>query len=377
MDENSSNMKTRLLQINQGLLLMVLLALVLYYGRLILIPLTGGILLAMLMTPLSNRLENHGHNRNVSCIVSILILLVVFVGMFLLVMAQLTGFVQDLPLFQEKLNLLVASLQQQIEKVFSIPAAEQTAVIRQETEQLNQTFRNSAAQVLQSSLRLLVGIVITLFFTFLMLYHREKYHRFFLQLTPGQSEAEKKEILLSASNVAQQYLRGRAISIAFFFFFYLATLMIFGVKGALLLSAVAALVNIIPYLGPVLAAVLPTVSTLVTEPHWQTGIWVLICFCLIQAVDNYYVTPFYLGAEVNLTALATFVAIIVGGMLWGIIGMIIFVPIVSIAKIFFDRIPSMKQVGALIGDEGEKPSQQLAAWLRNFFSKWTTVAKQK
>lgn len=348
---------------------MILLVIVLYFGRLLLIPLTGAVLLSMLMSPLSNRLERNGYSRRLSCIVSVLILLLVFVAMFMIVIAQLTGFVQDLPLFQQKLNALLGLLQQQIEKNFEIPAAGQTKVIQKETEQLNQTFRTQMLQVLQQSLRLLVGLIVTLFFTFLMLYHREKYHRFFIKLVPGKSVDEKKWVLQSASNVAQQYLRGRAISIAFFFVFYLLTLLLLGVKGALLLAAVAALVNIIPYLGPVLAAVLPTISALVTEPMWQTGFWVLICFMLIQAVDNYYVTPYYLGAEVNLSALATFIAIICGGMLWGMVGMILFVPLVSIAKIFFDRIPTLRHIGMLIGDQGEKPTKKIAAWLRNVFGR--------
>lgn len=361
---------------NQGLLLVILLTVILYYGRLLLIPLIGAVLLAMLMTPLSNSLEQRGYSRKLSCLLSVLLLLLLFAGMFFIVLAQLTGFVQDLPLFQQKLNALLGWLQGEVEENFNIPAADQTAMIQNETEALNQSLKTYMAQGLQRSLRLLVGLVVTLFFTFLMLYHREKYHRFFIRLTPGETEADKKALLLSASNVAQQYLKGRAISILFFFVCYLLALLVIGIKGALLLAAVAALANIIPYLGPVLAAVLPTLSALVTEPHWQTAAWVLVVFMLIQAVDNYYVTPYYLGAEVDLSALTTFIAIIVGGMLWGIVGMIIFVPIVSIAKIFFDRIPSLQHVGALIGNVGDKPSRKLIAWLKDLFTKKGTAKKR-
>lgn len=369
MGADACCVKTKLLHMNQGLLTVILLTVILYYGRLLLIPLIGAVLLAMLMTPLSDSLERKGHSRKVSCIVSVLILLLVFAGMFLIVLAQLTGFIQDLPLFQQKLNALLGWLQFEVEENLNIPAADQTEMIKNETETLNRSLKTYMAQGLQRSLRLLVGLVVTLFFTFLMLFHREKYHRFFIRLTPGETDADKKALLLSASNVAQQYLKGRAISILFFFVCYLVTLLIIGVKGALLLAAVAALANIIPYLGPVLAAVLPTLSALVTEPQWQTAAWVLVVFMLIQAVDNYYVTPYFLGAEVDLSALTTFIAIIVGGMLWGIVGMIIFVPIVSIAKIFFDRIPSLQHVGALIGDEGDKPSQKFIAWIKDVFSK--------
>ena len=353
---------------NQGLLLVILLTVILYYGKLLLIPLVGAVLLAMLMTPLSNNLERKGFTRKLSCLVAVLILLMVFTVLFYILLVQLTGFAKDLPVFQQKLNALLMLIQQKMEENFNLPAVEQAAVLQSETEALNQNLKTYIAQVIQRSLRLLVGMVVTLFFTFLMLYHREKYHHFFIRLTPGETADEKNSILLSASNVAEQYLKGRAISILFFFVCYLLTLLIIGVKGALLLAAVAALANIIPYLGPVLAAVLPTLSALITEPYWQTSLWVLLIFMLIQAVDNYYITPYFLGAEVNLSALATFVAIIAGGMLWGVVGMIIFVPVVSIAKIYFDRIPSLQHIGALIGNQGEKPSKKIIEWVKNIFA---------
>lgn len=202
-----------------------------------------------------------------------------------------------------------------------------------------------------------------------MLFHKEKYHLFFLKFSIGANQPEKEDLLSSISHVAQQYLKGRAISILFFFVLYLITLLVIGIENALLLAAVAALVNIIPYLGPVLAAVLPTISALLTETDWQPGLWVLICFCLIQALDNYFVTPYFLGAEVNLSALTTFVAIICGGLVWGIMGMILFIPLFSIAKIIFDHVPSLQHYGMLIGDQEKKPTDKFLGWLKRAFRK--------
>jgi predicted PurR-regulated permease PerM len=131
----------------------------------------------------------------------------------------------------------------------------------------------------------------------------------------------------------------------------------------------AALVNIIPYLGPILAAVFPFLVALVTKQSMQPALWVLISFMLFQALDNYFVTPYFLGGEVSLSALATIISMICGGFLWGVAGMIFFIPVFSIVKIIFDQIPSLAHFGYLIGDQGSKPSKHFSAWFRKLFSR--------
>jgi predicted PurR-regulated permease PerM len=131
-----------------------------------------------------------------------------------------------------------------------------------------------------------------------------------------------------------------------------------------MLSALAALVNILPYIGPILAAVFPCIVAMITEDSLQPVIWLIIIFSLIQGLDNYFVTPYFLGGEVSLSALATIVMIICGGFLWGIAGMILFVPMLSIAKIIFDHNPALKHYSLLIGDEGKRPSSKVLDWFR-------------
>ena len=139
--------------------------------------------------------------------------------------------------------------------------------------------------------------------------------------------------------------------------------MVIGVQNALLLSAIAALVNIIPYIGPILAGVFPLVMALTGSDSFTPAIWVVISFSIIQGIDNYFITPYTLGGEVRLSALATILAIISGGFVWGVAGMILFIPMLSIAKIVFDHIPSLKPYGFLIGDPGESPTTKFKKWL--------------
>lgn len=359
--------KSPLMKINQNLLFLVLLTVVLYYGRPILIPLVFAIMLAMLMAPLCRWLDGKGLPRGVSSLICILILLLIFLGMIAILMAQLSGFIQDLPLFEQKTNEMLVSIQLFIEKQFDIPAHRQAEMVTKETKHISQSLGSYFSSVLRSSIQIVLNLVITLVFTFLMLFHKERYYSFFLQFSYGETEEQKHGVLNSISLVAQQYLKGRAISIVVMFILYLVSLWTIGIKGALLLAAVAALVNILPYIGPVLAAVIPFFIALVTEESWQPAIWLLLSFFLIQAIDNYFLTPYFLGGEVSLSALSTFIAIICGGFIWGVAGMILFIPMLSIAKIIFDYVPRWQLYGFLIGDDSGSPSGRFFKWVRGLW----------
>lgn len=137
-----------------------------------------------------------------------------------------------------------------------------------------------------------------------------------------------------------------------------------------MLAAIAAIVNIIPYVGPLMAGVFPILVALVTKDTLQPAIWVAITFIIIQAIDNYFVTPFVMGGEVSLSALSTIIIIICGGFLWGIAGMILFIPMLSVAKIIFDHVEGLKPYGYLVGDPaGERPTIKFKRWFSNIWGK--------
>jgi predicted PurR-regulated permease PerM len=103
---------------------------------------------------------------------------------------------------------------------------------------------------------------------------------------------------------------------------------------------------------------------MVTESTIQPAIWVLVALIFIQAIDNYFVEPNVIGGEVRLTALSTILAIFMGGIVWGIAGMILFIPILGILKIIFNHVAKLKPYGYLIGDEGRSPSSRIKEWFR-------------
>jgi predicted PurR-regulated permease PerM len=368
-------MNFSLLRINQILLFAVLATIVLYFGRQILIPVIFAAMLSMLMAPVCRKLDNRGFHRIFSALVCILILFAVFLLIMLIVIGQISSFGQDLSTIEQKSELFFAHIQHYIEGQFNISPERQMRLLKQQVKLLNQSSGSYVSNVAGGIIGMMAGLAITLVFTFLLLYHKEKYQGFFLRLNKSGDQEKTKMILEKITHVAQQYLTGRAISMIFLFVLYAIALLIIGVKNALLLAGIASLLTIVPYIGPILGGFFPFLMALLTEDSLQPAIWVAITLIIIQAIDNYFVEPYVIGGEVHLTALSTIIVIILGGLIWGIAGTILFIPMLAIAKIIFDNIESLRPYAYLIGDEEKSPSSRLRDWFQKIFFRKNILKK--
>jgi predicted PurR-regulated permease PerM len=356
-------------RINQVLLFFILLVVVLVYGRPILVPVTFAAFLSMLMAPLIDFLDRRGFKRVFSTITCVVILLSVIVMVILVLLGQINSIQKELPLIEERAEELIAWLHHYVENQFDFPIEVQEKYLREQVTAAGNSSASYLMTILTGATGLLVQAIITVVITFLLLFNKEKYHGFFMAIM-DRSKGEKYEILNRVTKVAQQYVTGRMISILILLVLYYLALLIIGIQNALLLAAVAALVNIIPYAGPILAGVFPVVMALVSYDSFQPAFWVVASFSLIQGIDNYFVTPFFMGGEVNLGALPTILIIICGGYVWGVAGMILFVPLLGMAKIYFDHSERLRPYGALLGDpSGERPSKRFHRWLREVLRK--------
>lgn len=358
-------MKSLNAKVNQFLLFWILLVVVMIYGQAILIPITFAALLAMLMVPVIDFFDKRGWKRVFSTIVVIVILLAFIVMIMMVLVGQISSLKSELPRIEERANELINYLHDYIYAIFDYSVESQKEYLKSQVKALGESSAGYFTTLLTGVTGVIVQIIITLVVTFLLLYDKEKYRAFFFQVLKMEDRGERHEVLNQIAKVSQQYLLGRIISMSILFVLYYIALVAIGVENALLLAGAAAIVNIIPYVGPILAAVFPVIMALVTFDTFEPAIWVVIIFSIIQGIDNYFVTPFFMGGEVRLSALATILIIICGGFVWGIPGMILFVPLLSMAKIVFDHVDSLKPYGKLIGTpEGETPSKRFHNWLR-------------
>lgn len=367
-------MKDILQRVNLYLLAAILLVVVLYFGKPIVIPFMFAIFFSMLMAPMCRWLDKKGLHRAISCAICILILAIGVLTMLGIAGAQIAVFAKDVPQIEEKANELIGQLHEFVEDRFNVSYAEQKEFTSKQIKAIGKSAGGYITGFFAGMISTIASLILTLVFTFLLLFNKEKYEDFFVWLYQEEDTKKVKSVVNKISTVAQKYLTGRAMSIIILWVLYSIGLLIVGVKNAVLLAGIAALLTVIPYVGSTLGGLFPFLMALVTEDSFNPALAVVGVIVFIQAMDNYFIEPNIVGGEVNLSALASILSIICGGLIWGVAGMILFIPMAGIAKIVFDNVESLKPYGFLIGDpSGNKPNV-IKTWFAKLIGKKVTKA---
>jgi predicted PurR-regulated permease PerM len=357
-------MKQILERVNQNLLFAILLGVILWFGKPVLVPMLLGALLAMLMAPVCRSIDERGFSRAVSCTICILILLVVILFILYIIVAQINSFTENITQLERKTRELLSQLQVFIESHFNIDKKDQEVIVEEQVQGSEGQKGGLATLLISGFTSTLVTLVLMLVYTFLFLYGKERYETFFVRVYHEEDTDKVKNIVAKISLVGQKYLAGRAMSVIILASLYSVALLLIGLENAILLAGIAALLTIIPYVGSTVGGMFPFCMALITEETATPALMVAGSIILIQTIDNYFIEPNVVGGEVNLSALASIMSIIIGGVIWGVAGMILFIPLVGILKIIFDHVESLKPLGFVIGDGNEKSPSKIRTWIR-------------
>jgi predicted PurR-regulated permease PerM len=125
----------------------------------------------------------------------------------------------------------------------------------------------------------------------------------------------------------------------------------------------------IPYIGPVLGGFVPFFMAIIGGSFNQ-AIWVVVIIGLAQLFDNYFIEPYVVGGSVNISPFFTIFILILGGVVWGIAGVILFLPLLGILKIVFENVQGLEPYAYLIGDQKKSnPQDKLLGQMRKLFKK--------
>jgi predicted PurR-regulated permease PerM len=336
----------------------------LYFARHFLIPLTFGIILSMLVLPICKKLEGWGWHRGWAILVCLLIIIGGFAGLLTALAAPVASFNQDLPQLQSSFEEKMHQVQEFIAQKFNIPIEKQNQVKSQGSSPL-QTGGKALAGFLSGLLSFSVDAILVLVYVLFFLQSREKFENFVIQLNDENNHREVRKVIGEVSQVSQQYLAGRFLSILSLAILYTIGLTIIGLKHAVLFGGLAALLTIVPFVGTVVGGIFPMAAAIFsnsgTSPVAALGV-----VLFIQLIDEYFLEPFIVGGKVNLSPLASIVAVVVGELIWGVAGMILFIPMLAMAKIVFDHVPYLQPYGELLG-KSEGPENKYVAKVKNWF----------
>ena len=166
-----------------------------------------------------------------------------------------------------------------------------------------------------------------------------------------QNTERVSDVLNQTKSAIQSYMVGLLLEALVVAILNSAALLILGLKYAILLGVIGALLNMLPYIGGIIAILLPILIASITKDGFTTQIGIIIAYSVIQFIDNHFLVPFLVSSRVKINALFSIVVVLLGGELWGVSGMFLSIPFVAILKIIFDRLPEMRPWGKLLGDE--------------------------
>jgi len=152
--------------------------------------------------------------------------------------------------------------------------------------------------------------------------------------------------------IIMSYLIGLLIQIIYIIILLGLTLMIVGIKHGLLIGILFAILNLVPYLGPLIGNILGALITLASSESMKDVVIVIVVIGIVQFLDNNILMPIIVGSKVRINALVSIVGIFIGGMLAGISGMFLAMPVIAVLKIAFDHSQKFTKWGVLLGDEG-------------------------
>ena len=213
-------------------------------------------------------------------------------------------------------------------------------------QQQMDTIVNSGVGILSEGLNntgiVLVYMGFTLLYTFFFLLYRAAFKNFITQQTPPKYRNEAPETLLKIQSIAQNYLYGMLTVMVILAVLNSVGLWLIGIEYAFFWGCLAAFMAIIPYIGTTLGGTLPFLYALsTTGTLWQPAAVVILYFS-IQQLEGNIITPKVVGSHVDINPLVAVIALFIGGMIWGIGGLILALPMIAMIKIIIQQINLFK-----------------------------------
>jgi len=323
---------------------------ILYLLRGIIVPLVFATIIAIVLHPVVNFLVRIKINRVLAITITLLLTFLVIAAFGGLIFSQVSRFSETWPILVDKFTGLINQAITWASGYLDIKPKEIHAwIIKTQGELIN----TSTDAIKQTLISVGSGVMILLlipFYIFMILFYHPILIEFIRRLFGTDNQSQVSEIVTQIKNVIQRYLIGLIIEATIMATLEIAALLILGIEYALLLGIIGALLNVIPYIGGIVAVALPMMVALATKSSPMYALYVMAFYYFIQLLDNHYIVPIIVASKVKINALFSVIVVLAGNALWGIPGMFLSIPLLGVVKLIFDHIESLKPFGFLLGD---------------------------
>ena len=324
---------------------------ILLLGQAVLVPLAFALLIAFILLPVVQRFERWGAGKSLAALLALLALFLVLGGGIVLFSSQISQVSNDLVDFKEKLLALVADVTLFFNKYIGfLPVQQRGDVLDSLKTWLNESAGVLLSETVSGTANISFGIMMAVVYIFLFLLYRKGLVGALVQFYQPQHQAKALGMFRSVQMVGQQYLFGMTVIILILGFVNSIGLWIIGIDYPFLFGFLAALLALIPYAGTFLGAALPILYAFVSYDALWMPISIGLFFWAVQFVEANFLTPKIVGGKLQINALTSILSIIIGAAVWGVAGMILFLPFAAMLKVICEAHKPLQPVALFIGD---------------------------
>ena len=337
------------------------------YSKSFLAPLLTAMVLALLMVPVSQRIERWGGHPVLATSTSTIILLILAICFASVFFFQAKSFADDWEQIQGRLQENMIEITDYL--------VDRTPLRQEQVDRYNLDMRRSldmredkmdpeakpaepisrspryaegrAMNAIWAILGYLTNFLIILVYAFLFIHFRRKFKNFILRLFPVESRKQAAYIVTRSAAVSRQYLAGKLLLMVFLAILYFIGLYLSGLEGALLISLIAAALSIIPVIGNLFGYFIAIAVSLLAEGGAGTLVGITITFAMAQFIDTYILQPIVLGDKLDVHPVFIIISVVLGYHVWGIIGMVLSIPLFGMITVVCRYVPALNPFGYL------------------------------
>lgn len=350
------------------------------FAKAVLIPLSMALLISFILLPIVEMMESRGMNKLLSAFLSLFVLFVLVAGGLTLFSAQIISLSDQLDDFTGKImHTLSDALVFVNTNVNFIEDLSKEDLIDSGKNWITDSSGALVQNTFSSTAALLTGVLTTVIFTFLILIYRSGLTRAFVAFGDEENRGRIFKMLKEVQSVGKKYLSGMFLLIIILGFANSIGLMIIGIDSPFLFGFLAALLSIVPFIGTTIGATIPVLYAFMTSESLWVPLAVILLFWFIQLVESNFLSPKIVGSSLNVNALAAILSLLIGAAVWGVAGMVLFLPFAAMLKVVCGEFDQLKPVAMMIGndisgDEEEDSNafewvEKAKAWLKKKFGR--------
>ena len=346
-------------RLSHTLIALTIITVALYFGQDIWVPLALSVLVAVLLRPIEAWLARIGLYKVLAISLSVMLAMLILAGIAVLISTQISHFTEEWPKLQRNLTDTYNDARRWVRQEYNVNYKEQEQYIKQAQEQVGQSLQGGGGGVLSTILGPLGTLTLLPIYVFLLLYYRTMLVSFIVTLFSKRYTDRVYEVLREIKMAIRSYMVGLLLEALVVGAMTIGGLMVLGVEYAVLLGVITAMLNLIPYIGVLIAAGVTILVAMANSGDANVILGIVALFAAVQFIDNNFLVPFLVASKVKVNALISILGVLLGGAIAGVSGMFLSIPTIAILKIIFDRVEGLEPWGLLIGDDTPEDAPHL------------------